>query len=693
MKSKSCHYFIILISVLLQSAESMAQTPLWQWSGKIGNTSGDIGYSIAAGASGNVYTTGYFSGTADFDPGPGVFFLSSGGSEDIFISKLDPSGNFIWAVKMGGSLNDVGLSITLDDSENVYTTGYFQDTADFDPGNGIFNLISGINEGIFISKLDSSGSLVFAKAVTGAFSSNSATCIKQDESGNLVVTGFFTGTADFDPDTSVYNLTSASSYGIFILKLDQNGQFIWAESLDGNGDSGGYSIDFDPSGNIYLTGVFQGTVDFDPGPAVYYLVANGWLDFYILKLDTMGNFIWAKSIGGYASDAAYSLAYDPAGSGSIYITGLFEDSVDFDPGNGVHVLASPGNQDGFISKYDTAGNFIWVKALSGNNGSAICASLLLDKTGNIHVLGNFSGTIDFDPDTTNFPMAATGLSDVFYLKLTNSGNYIWAKKSGWMDYDYGQCITLDTNDNIFITGSFESNFIAFDADTLLNSDLPGVSSDIYIAAMNCTNTSAITATVCVAYTSPSGNYTWTQSGIYYDLLTNSNGCDSIIKINLTVIPVEINVNAVDALLFAMATNATYQWLDCDNGYTVIPGATGQLFQAMNNGNYAVAVTQNGCTDTSACYNVTGIGINEIENESGFELFPNPATNQVTISSERNISHAEISINDITGKLILMTSFISGKSIELNTNDFSPGIYLVQIQTPEFIATKKLVITK
>ena len=91
-------------------------------------------------ASGNVYTTGYFQGTVDFDPGAGTFNLTSAGLQDIFISKLDAAGNFVWAKQLGGTLNDVGYSIALDTSGNVYTTGFFRDTVDFDPGAGTFNL-------------------------------------------------------------------------------------------------------------------------------------------------------------------------------------------------------------------------------------------------------------------------------------------------------------------------------------------------------------------------------------------------------------------------------------------------------------------------------------------------------------------------------------------------------------------------
>src|SRR6185503_12423147 len=107
--------------------------------------------------SGDVYTTGFFQGTADLDPGGGTFNLTSAGGNDVFVSKLDSSGAFAWAVRWGGTSDDLGRSMTVDGSVNVYTTGIFQGTADFDPGGGTFNLTSAGSNDVFVSKLDSSG--------------------------------------------------------------------------------------------------------------------------------------------------------------------------------------------------------------------------------------------------------------------------------------------------------------------------------------------------------------------------------------------------------------------------------------------------------------------------------------------------------------------------------------------------------
>src|SRR5674476_671097 len=134
--------YIFSVITLLFFSSLQAQNVSLVWAKNMGGASDDYVNSIAVDASGNVYTTGYFLGTVDFDPGAGTYNLTSAGGYDIFISKLDASGNFVWAKNMGGASDDRGTSIAVDASGNVYTTGSFRGTADFDPGAGTYNLTS-----------------------------------------------------------------------------------------------------------------------------------------------------------------------------------------------------------------------------------------------------------------------------------------------------------------------------------------------------------------------------------------------------------------------------------------------------------------------------------------------------------------------------------------------------------------------
>jgi gliding motility-associated-like protein len=312
-----------------------------------GGTGNDISYSIATDASGNVLTTGYFTGTGDFDPGAGTFNLTSPGNRDIFISKLDASGNFVWAKRLGGTGNDDGYSIAIDASGNVLTTGEFFGTSDFDPGTGTFNLTSAGSWDIFISKLDASGNFVWAKKLGGT-STDFGNSIAIDASGNVFTTGNFQVSGDFDPGAGTFNLTSAGSYDIFISKLDASGNFGWAKQLGGTSTDFGNSIAIDASGNVFTTGDFIGTGDFDPGPATFSLTSAGDADGFISKLDASGNFVWAIQSGGTGTDRGYSIAIDALGN--VLTTGYFEETVDFDPGACSYNLVSAGSNDSFIQK-------------------------------------------------------------------------------------------------------------------------------------------------------------------------------------------------------------------------------------------------------------------------------------------------------------------------------------------------------
>jgi len=314
----------------------------------MGGTTFDYGYGIFVDSAGNVYTTGYFQNTADFNPGSGVTNLTSAGVQDIFICKLDSTGNFAWARRIGGATADVGLGISLFSTGNIYITGWFQGTADFDPGTVITNLTSSNSSyDIFVSKLDSNGNFVWAKAM-GGISEDIGQAISVDTLGNVYTTGWFNNTADFDPGAGTALLTSTGSADIFVSKLDSNGNFVWAGAMGGPTADVGYDIAIDASGNVYTTGGFNNTADFDPGAGTFNLTSAGNEDIFISKLNSSGSFVWAKAMGGPSTDYGYDIAISP--TGAVHTTGYFQGTADFDPGPGTFNLVSAGFQDIFISK-------------------------------------------------------------------------------------------------------------------------------------------------------------------------------------------------------------------------------------------------------------------------------------------------------------------------------------------------------
>ena len=441
-----------LISFLFcLSFVSISQTPNFQWAKQMGGISSICRpRSVAVDAMGYIYTTGVFLGSIDFDPGPGTFTLSSFGSFDIYISKFDASGNFVWAKQLGGISDDEGNGLVLDPLGNVYVTGIFYSTADFDPGAGTFNLTATGQSDIFISKLNSAGIFIWAKKM-GGDSADASHSIALDGSGNICTTGSFKGTADFDPGASTFNLSSNKD-NIFVSKLDAAGNFVWAKQMVGTFQGYGNSVATDLSGNVYTTGYFIGTTDFDPGVGNFTLTSvSGVHDIFVSKLDGAGNFIWAKQfVGTSYNNRGLGITVDA--SNNVYTTGIFYGIADFDPSIGVYNLLPPwGSYASFISKLDVSGNFVWAKQMAGAFGGY---SIITDASGNVYTTGFFGTSVDFDPGPGNFFLTSVGFADVFISKLNFSGNFVWAKQLGGNSFNAGYSITIDIAGNIYTVGEF-----------------------------------------------------------------------------------------------------------------------------------------------------------------------------------------------------------------------------------------------
>ncbi len=351
--------------------------------------------------------------------------------------------DFHWAKSFGSSNTEAGSAIATDNFGNVITAGSFIGTVDFNPG-GNSTLLTSTNgvEDIFICKHDSLGNLVWAKKMGGTGEEN-CNSIFIDANGNILATGRYKLTADFDPGLGTFNLTSNGGYDVFILKLDMNGNFIWAKSLGSSNNSNiadiAKDIIADTNGNIYVTGSFSNIVDFDPGIGVFNLTASN-TDAFILKLNPNGDFLWAKQKDVLQStDDAWSLTLD--GNSDLII--------------GHQSTAQTGISSYIIEKRNSSnGNIIF--ALDGQGTGAVSPrSVLVDNLDNILVIGAFSGTTDFNPSAAaTYNLTSAGQNDVYIQKLTTTGAFIWAKSIGGILADDIQSATLDEQGNILIGGSF-----------------------------------------------------------------------------------------------------------------------------------------------------------------------------------------------------------------------------------------------
>ena len=414
------------------------------WARALGGVDGVQGLGVAVDAMGSVVTTGKFWGTADFDPGPGTFNLTSAGQNDAFVSKLDRDGNFLWAAALGGAGSDQALWVVVDAAGDIYAAGEFWKTADLDPGPGTFH-VSTVGFGGFVSKLDGAGNFLW-----GAALGDNVPGVAVDGTGSVYTTGYFQGVTDFDPGPGTFNLTAVDGIDAFVAKLRGDGGFVWARAFGGPGWAIGRGAAVDGSGNVFAAGYFRGTADFDPGPGNLDLTSAGATDGFVSKLDGNGDLVWAHGLGGTGVDTIYGVAVD--GSGNVHTTGYFYDTVDFDPGPGTFDLTSFAGHDAFVSKLDNAGDLVWARALAGRT-SAFGHGVAVDGSGDVYVTGGFAGRTDFDPGPGTLSLKSDR-RDGFVCRLDAAGRLAWAYALGGTGSDQGWSVAVDGSGNAYVSGFF-----------------------------------------------------------------------------------------------------------------------------------------------------------------------------------------------------------------------------------------------
>lgn len=398
----------------------------------VGGSISNFGPSVTADTSGFVYIASGFQGAVDFNPGTGEHFLVTTANQSGYILKLTGAGAFVWVKTISGTggTGSFVRDLAVDGSGNVLAVGDFFGLNDFDPSNTANNFLSGIGDSdAFVWKLSSAGSFVWAQSLVGV-NSDRAHQISLDSVGNAYVTGFHGGFMDLNPGSGSFVLTDPSSFAVklsggtgafmwgrtlnlgaldldpratatddqnnllvagsdggdlAILKISPAGSTIWSRSfvtaivIDGvvNDQATIEGLDVDSLGNVYLTGFFHGTVDFDLGAGVFNLsetATHGQADIFVSALDTNGDFRWARSLPAEYSQLAVAIAVDL--QRNIYVTGYFDFPsypVDFDPGQGTFelfsILAPPGfilaPADAFLLKLNAVGPLVY-QARSGN---------------------------------------------------------------------------------------------------------------------------------------------------------------------------------------------------------------------------------------------------------------------------------------------------------------------------------------
>lgn len=774
--------------------------------------------ALKVGPNGKIYINGIFSHIVDFDPGPGTHTLSSLGHLDAFIQSIDTAGNLLWVKQIGGTSFDYANDIHVDSAGNVYTVGSFRSPlVDFDPGiSSVYGLTRfGLLHDAYIQKLDSNGNFCWARSF-GGLGPDAGLSVDVDPWGNVYTMGTFHDIVDFDPDTGRYQLqANFSSEDWFVQKLDSTGAFCWAKSFGHRRYNHPKRLRVDHTGGVYVCGSFRDSVDFDPGPQTYMLTAADF-DFFVQKLDTAGNFVWAFSCPGPFDDFGNDMAIDRLGV--IHTTGQLVYFADFDPSSTVNNVFARGAGDAFVAKYKTCtdtvlgtetvtacGSYTW---MDGNTytSSTTTPTYLLKDAGMLGCDSLVSLHLQILPLATATELVTacdsfTWIDGITYTHSNNSATYILPsasangcdsiitldlkinnKKYGtdsitackrflWVD---GNTYTRDTTitytlpqaaangcDSIVTLNLTIIDTPVYGTETIFACDsytwrdgqtytssnqtatfrLPGGASTgcDSIVRLDLTIQQAQRAvdkiTACDSYTwidgitytannntatytyvggasngcdsivtlnltlrgvargvdiiRACGSFTWINGVTYTNSVSAvthtlpggaANGCDSIVTLSLFLSPMDVSVRDESPVLWANFRGATsYQWLDCNKGMAPIPGETKPVFLATVNGSYALRIQNQNCIDTSACFNVSNVSISEEDFSDALRIYPNPTSGRLFVDLGAEYREVSIQVRNTLGQEVTRLQAVAMQQAELALQG-SSGVYFVEIRT-------------
>jgi len=435
----------MLLTALLCSFTLKAQN--FEWAIANGGDSYQTTYDIVINEDGSTLSAGTFYGDIDVDPSDDELIFAASGGENIYIQKLDENGDLLWAKHISG--NVYSPSISIGQSGNIFLSATFSIySLDADPGEAEYILTPTGRDGLIL-KLNSEGEFIWAKQI-GGDDNQSATSIVTDNDGNVVIAGNFRGTADFNPNQATYDLTSNGNYDNYLLKLDGNGNFIWAMSYGGNDWEYTYDLLLDNNDDIVVSGYFTNSVDFDSGEGTHEVnsTTTGQPDAFILKLNVNGHFQWVTQFTNAENEAGYYITIDEADN--VYTAGNFYGTVIY----GEHELTAQGDADIILIKLSSEGELAWARSMGGYSWDS-AYGIASDKSGSIYTTGLYAEIVDMNPGEGTYNLSSVdGSDDIFVQKMTTSGDFVWAISVGSDGFDWGTTIDISTKGDVLVGGSF-----------------------------------------------------------------------------------------------------------------------------------------------------------------------------------------------------------------------------------------------
>lgn len=493
---------------------------------------------ICTDAFGNVFVLGSFLDTVDFNAGTSVQQFVSIGHRNLFLVKYDSTGQMLWARQFKGSQDVIGSKMVCDYAGSIYVAAKFMGSIDANPGVGVSNFYSAVGDSsdIILIKLNSGGNLLWAKQFTGT-NDEGITDMAMSMSGELVISAYFTDSIDANPGSAVQLYTTDSArMKSLILRLNSNGNYLSSFSLQHTAIRAGidYSriqgLCISPSNEIIITGNFLGQLDMDSSANQQLLNQQGDSSaIFVAAFTSTGQCLWSEQIGSlntrcWVNDIVCST------NQYYYITGSFQSSIDFDAGNGQSILTSvSSNDDAFVLKLKSLGQFDWVRQLGGN-GVDEGISISVNPNEYAMVAGSFSDVVDFGINTTSDWHQSAGGLDGFLVTLNANGTYHEGAQCSGLGDEVVKAVCHDNAHSIYTTGDFfQTGTFSTSTDTMLKT---ANSTEVFFQRLSSCIPVQQTISLSGCHDTLNG-IVYQQSGVYFQYYSAVNGCDSILEINYT----------------------------------------------------------------------------------------------------------------------------------------------------------------
>lgn len=509
---------ILTFLLLLSYFQSHSQK--FKWAGQIGGSQSEYSQDITKDSDNNLIVVGRFANSGNFNPDTTApITLTSNGGTDAFICKIDSLGNLVWAKSIGGSSTDIAFGVNVDDSNNIYIAGYFENTVDFNPSSSLTNNISAVGfQDVFITKWDSNGDFIWANSY-GTPGSEIPFDLCLDNNNNAYITG-------------TYRLMNMPHSDVFVTKFNFDGSKSWTRIFGGAYTDIGYAVK-NKGSQLYLTGTFSDTVSFNSSVSSNILIAKGSNDVFVSVIDTAGLLIDIKHFSGSGNEIIYDIDFDL--DENIVFTGTYTDTAYFGFDSVKNNISSSSFQDAFIWSVDSTFKTNWISTQYGL-GNQICKNTsIVDSF--IYVGCSHMNTTYLSTDSS-LSMISRGSSDGLVAMYNLEGMILSSTQIRGVNQEQIECLVATSNHHVYYSGHFYGPTM-FEFDTsarTFNSRGSFNLTDVFLASHElCPNSfDSLVIASCDSLTSPSGKYVFKMSGFYRDTLVNSKGCDSILFIDLTV---------------------------------------------------------------------------------------------------------------------------------------------------------------